>query len=398
MLCVPAMRRRTAALLAATIFAPVSVAAELPREIAGPIWYAAIARPGDDARRAEGELAVAVVNALTLRPELAEEIMAVAAVAAPDLQSGLTERIARFRPTGHARADADTNPPPTAVPPDAGPALAQAVPGLAQAAPRTTRPPPPGDIVSGPGTIQPLFPPLVPEAPPAPAAGFPTDGGEIGDPLEGLNRFVFAVNDAFDTLLLRPAAWAYGEITPAFVKRAFGNFFRNLNSPVILANDLLQFELEEAATTTGRFLVNSTIGVLGLLEVAEDMGMPRHQADFGQTLYSWGVGFGPYLVLPLLGPSSARDATGTAADSMMNPLSYVLDAPPRIVLAATQAVVRREPLIGPLDDIKATSLDYYVALRSSWYQNRQLTLRRGAAGQGGGTDSSATDALFDAAE
>lgn len=367
---VPDMPLRAAALLVA-LLAPATAAAELPRDLAAPIWYAAQSGSAGDPRGVEGELAVAVVNALTLRPDLADEIMAVSAAAAPPaMRAGLAERIALARPAA-AGTDADA----------ASPPLESRL------------------AVSSPGTIQPSTPPLVPQAPPAPARGAAEDGVDIGDPLEDVNRVVFWVNDMVDTLVLRPVAWTYGEIAPAFVKRAFGNFFRNLDSPVVLANDLLQLELEDAATTTGRFLVNSTLGVLGLFEVGEDFGMPPHPADFGQTLHAYGVGFGPYIVLPLLGPSSARDATGVVADSLMNPLTYLLDRTTRVALAASEAVVQREPLIAPLDDLKANSLDYYVALRSSWYQNRQASLRRGPAGSDAGTaGQDATDALFDAAE
>ncbi|MCP4250051.1 MAG: VacJ family lipoprotein, partial [bacterium] len=139
-------------------------------------------------------------------------------------------------------------------------------------------------------------------APPPPTAEAPADDDtvvaglpeEVSDPIEGVNRAVFWVNDLIDTWIFRPIAWTYGFIMPDFIKEGVRNGFDNFNSPVILANDLLQFELEDAAITTGRLVINSTIGIVGLFDVASEWGLPPHHADFGQTMHSYGIGAGPY--------------------------------------------------------------------------------------------------------
>jgi len=215
----------------------------------------------------------------------------------------------------------------------------------------------------------------------------------ISDPLEGLNRAIFTVNDGLDIFVLRPVAALYGFVMPAMVKRGVSNFFDNLNAPVVLANDVLQLEFADAATTTGRFAVNSTVGVLGLFDVAENFGLPDHPADFGQTLYAYGVGPGPYLVLPLLGPSTTRHGVGKAVDTFLHPLTYVLEPGPSFARGAAETVAGRERLLAPLEDLRATSIDYYAALRSAYYQDRRVVLRKGSL-----ADAPDLDAMFDAAE
>ena len=183
--------------------------------------------------------------------------------------------------------------------------------------------------------------------------------------------------------MLRPIAYGYGYITPTFVKSGVRNVFGNLASPVVLANDLLQLDSPSAIRTTGRFVVNSTVGVLGFFDVAQEIGIPKHTADFGQTLHRYGVGSGPYLVLPILGPSSVRDGVGRAVDVFFDtPLTYYLDTYPRLAVTATNGVTLRETLIKPLDDLRANSVDYYAALRAAYFQDRAVALRKGAASQG----------------
>lgn len=256
----------------------------------------------------------------------------------------------------------------------------------------------------------PAFVPAAPE--PAPAASAPIDGttvpgadddlafiedtaaaGEpIDDPLEGLNRVVFTLNDAVDTLIVRPVAAVYGFVTPVVVKQAVGRFYDNLKSPVILANDLLQGEFGAGATTLGRFAVNSTAGVGGLLDVATGIGLPGHDADFGQTLHVYGLGPGPYLVLPLMGPSTLRDATGQVVDGFLDPLGYVLPFEARLGLTAGKAISKREEIMDPLDQLRLGSLDYYAALRGAYYQRRAAEL--GLTG-GAPTAPAADDAFED---
>jgi len=201
-------------------------------------------------------------------------------------------------------------------------------------------------------------------------------GPGIDDPIEGFNRVMFEVNDFLDTWILRPIAWTYGKITPDPLKRGLRNAYANVREPVNLANHLFQLEFTKAAETTGRFLVNSTVGLAGLWDPATDWGLPEQRSDFGHTLYSYDVGSGPYVVLPLLGPSSARDGAGRVVDSFLDPLSYLVSTEIQLGVAGGRAVVERERVIPPLDALKADSIDYYAALRSLWYQNRSANLRR----------------------
>jgi len=210
--------------------------------------------------------------------------------------------------------------------------------------------------------------------PPPPTDALP----EIAyDPLEGLNRGIFAFNDVFDRFLLRPIAWVYGQVTPEPAKRSVRNFFRNLRSPVRLANDMLQLAPEDAGTTLARFLINTTVGVGGLFEVADGWGLKYKPADFGQTMHSYGVNGGPYLVVPFLGPTTMRDGTGLIVDTFFDPLSWVLDTQWNGAVLGGRVVVTREQLIEPLDKLREGSLDYYAALRSAYYQDRATELRKG---------------------
>ncbi len=259
---------------------------------------------------------------------------------------------------------------------------------LAADAPRTATPP---------GPAQRAGPPL-PEAPasasePQPRRRPPVRRDTVSDPLEPVNRVIFAFNDVVDIALLRPIAALYG-FTPEPAKAAVRRVFQNLQEPLTFANDVLQFDAADAGTAVVRFALNSTIGVLGLFDPATAIGLPRHTADFGQTLYSYGVGAGPYLVLPLLGPSTARDTAGRVADYFLDPFGYVLDRDERLALGAADMVVTREKLMAPLDDLRATSVDYYAAVRGAYYQDRAVELAKGRAAD----TSDAVDRLFDEIE
>lgn len=146
--------------------------------------------------------------------------------------------------------------------------------------------------------------------------------GDMADPYEGFNRQVFAFNNGVDKYALGPAATAYKTVTPEFARTGVTNFLRNLNAPVVFANDVLQAEPARAGTTFARFGINSTIGVLGLWDVAGHFGIVRHSEDFGQTLAVWGIDSGPFILLPLLGPSTPRDFLGDGVDFAFNPLNY----------------------------------------------------------------------------
>lgn len=215
---------------------------------------------------------------------------------------------------------------------------------------------------------------------------------EIDDPFEPVNRIIFAFNDTFDLVLLRPIAIVYKLIVPELAIQAVRRAFLNLDSPVIAVNDLLQGDLADAGVTLGRFGINSTVGILGLLDPAADLALERHHADFGQTLHSYGVGAGPYLVQPLLGPASTRGGAGKVVDIFFQPLTYLLNAVENLGLAATRAVVKREELLDPLDELRENSIDYYTGLKAAFWQARQVELNKGALI---GLGSGGADKLFD---
>lgn len=262
-----------------------------------------------------------------------------------------------------------------------------------------------GAVGSAPEVRAPTLAPQAPPVAPRPVAvaastnddafleNEPSDIATINDPLETINRGIFAFNDVLDRFLIRPIALGYGTITPDPVKRSVRNFFSNLRAPIRFANDVLQVDGPGAANTGGRFLINSTVGVLGFFDVADRFGMAHQPADFGQTLHRYSVGSGPYIVIPVLGPSTVRDGFGTAVDTFLDPLTYLLDTYPRVAVAATEAIVRRETLIEPLDELRAGSLDYYAALRAAYFQDRAVVLSKGEA-----PAQSAADDAFDAFE
>jgi len=225
-------------------------------------------------------------------------------------------------------------------------------------------------------------------------APFEEDG--VNDPIEGFNRAVFAVNDALDTMIFRPLAALYGYLMPNPAKPAAQRFFANLTLPVVMINDLVQLDGTDAAVSAGRFVVNSTVGVLGLFDVAAGIGLEKHHADFGQSLHSWGVGAGPYIVLPLLGPGTLRDGFGKGVDGFIDPFRYVLNADLKTARMVGSALVGREALVFPLDELRSSSVDYYSALRAAYYQKRPEQLRKGRGG--GAAEEKAVDDMFDDAE
>lgn len=209
--------------------------------------------------------------------------------------------------------------------------------------------------------------------------------GEIDDPMEGFNRAVFAFNDAADQVLVRPIAKGYRAVVPRPARTGLSNFLRNLRAPVNLANELLQGDLDGAGDVLTRTAVNTFIGLGGLIDVAAMEGIPYDQEDFGQTLAVWGVGHGPYVVLPVLGPSSVRDATGTGVDMFLDPLNwYFYNVQPknegwRYARTAAEGVVKREELLDALDDLRRNSFDYYAAMRSAYVQRRAAMVSDGRA-------------------
>jgi phospholipid-binding lipoprotein MlaA len=308
--------------------------------------------------RVEADMSTVVIGAIAQYPALAGEVVAAAVAAAPDLRDSIVRNAGQAFP---GFADTITR--------AAGGAVSAPAP-----APRIQAPPMETDVANKQDYDE--------------MASVEPD--ELYDPLEGLNRAVLGFNDVVDFLILKPVANVYGFITPDAAKRSVQKAIRNLNAPVILANDLLQFEIGDAAVTTARFVVNSTVGILGLFEAADEIGLDYHPADFGQTLYAYGSGPGPYLVLPLLGPSTLRDGIGIGVDTFFDPFTYLLDFNTRMMVLGGKAVVRREELLEPLDELRAGAIDYYAALRSAYFQNRAVELRKGQL-----PDSSEVDDMFD---
>ena len=190
------------------------------------------------------------------------------------------------------------------------------------------------------------------------------------DPLEPINRFTFAINQFLDTIVFRPLAATYRVLLPQFMRDSIRSFMRNLNTPVVLANDLLQGSFDRAGNTLARFAINTTAGVGGLWDAAEDMGYPFHDEDFGQTLGVWGVGPNPYLVNPILGPSTLRDTVGLIVDRFFDPLTYVLDDEVLLARSFVNGIDFRSRNIEALEDLQRDAVDFYARLRSVYLQRR----------------------------
>jgi len=208
--------------------------------------------------------------------------------------------------------------------------------------------------------------------------------GEVWDPLETPNRFMFALNKTLDTFILRPLAVTYRDLTPPGVQRGTRNLLNNLGEPVTAFNELAQGEGTRSVQTVARFLINSTIGVLGIFDVAKGFGLPPTKEDFGQTLGVWAKAppedGGPYLVLPLAGPSNARDAVGLLVDYLVDPfriaaahfdVDYLL-----YVRGGLEAADARSRTLAALDDIEKNSVDFYSAIRSAYTQRRAAQIRQ----------------------
>ena len=200
---------------------------------------------------------------------------------------------------------------------------------------------------------------------------------EIYDPLENVNRAIFGFNNVADKVILEPVAKGYKKL-PSPVQSGIGNFINNLKLPLAAFNQLLQGQGGNAVESTGRFLVNSTVGVLGLIDVAEKIGLEQKEEDFGQTLATWGVGDGFYVVLPLFGPSNLRDTTGMIMTMMTDPINaYAVNqgeawAVP--IRTAANAIDQRSQIIDEVNALRDNSVDYYAAVRSSYYQNRKAAI------------------------
>ena len=206
---------------------------------------------------------------------------------------------------------------------------------------------------------------------------------DVNDPLESMNRGIFAFNEFFLQWILGPISGVYKDFVPDPVRESIGNILHLVSSPIILANDLLQGEWERAWITTQRTVVNATVGVAGTFDVAANtLDLPRHSEDFGQTLAVWGVGEGFYLVLPFFGPSNPRDGIGKLVDGYAHPLTRWAANTDReeitYGLFSAAAVHEYSEIKDELDQIRKTSIDYYAAIRSMFRQKRAAEIRNGA--------------------
>ncbi|CAG4902023.1 MlaA family lipoprotein [Paraburkholderia gardini] len=199
-----------------------------------------------------------------------------------------------------------------------------------------------------------------------------------GDPLEPMNRAVFKFNDSLDTYVAQPIAKGYQKVTPGPLRTAISNFFSNLGDLGNAANNLMQLHITDATEDVMRFAFNSTFGIFGLLDWATPAGLPKHHQDFGLTLGRWGVPSGPYLVLPLFGPSSFRDSVGFAVDFRFNPLNYAEPAV-RNPMYGLQFVSKRADLLGATDLLSQAALDKYSFVRDAYTQQRISLLRAAGA-------------------
>jgi phospholipid-binding lipoprotein MlaA len=200
------------------------------------------------------------------------------------------------------------------------------------------------------------------------------------DPLEPFNRKVFWFNDKLDTYVLKPVATGYDRVVPHVVQRSVRNFFDNLRFPVFALNDLLQAKPKAAARDVGRFAVNTTVGVAGFFDPASRFGLERHWEDFGQTLGVWGLGPGPYLVLPILGPSSPRDTTGLVVDYFFSVVPLFVPAEYLWSARVVDTVNSRSLALGTVEEARAAALDFYSSVRSAYFEHRRAQVNDGAEG------------------
>ncbi|MCF6216915.1 MAG: VacJ family lipoprotein [Emcibacter sp.] len=216
---------------------------------------------------------------------------------------------------------------------------------------------------------------------------------EKNDPLEPMNRVIFSFNQGFDDILLEPAARFYRQFGPPDIRKGISNFVNNWREPVTFVNDILQGEVTRAGTSLSRFLINSTFGLLGLLDTATYWGIEGHSEDFGETFAVWGFGEGPYIMLPILGPSNARDLTGFVVDFFYDPVSLWLSHKGWTYVRYGRLVMRglifREENLETLDDLGRSSTDFYATMRSAYRQFRNHDINNGVL------DITADDDLFD---
>ncbi len=199
------------------------------------------------------------------------------------------------------------------------------------------------------------------------------------DPFEGLNRGVYSFNKTVDSIVIDPLTGIYRAITPDFVDRGITNFFSNLNDISVIVNDLMQLKVEQAVEDTLRFVFNTTVGLFGFFDVASAIDMPKHKEDFGQTLATWGVGSGPYLMMPLFGPTTLRDTSRFPVDGfLLNPVSYLESDSLKIGLFGLNYADVKSDLRKTTELAEQVSLDEYEFIKNAYFEQRETLINDGS--------------------
>lgn len=201
------------------------------------------------------------------------------------------------------------------------------------------------------------------------------------DPWRNSNQKIFELNDYFDQLIVRPVASTYNLFVPRVARQGIGNFFSNIDDINVLVNDLLQFKFDAALNDSGRFLINSTLGVAGFMDIASGFGLFKNEEDFGQTLGYWGVNPGPYVMLPVFGGSNVRDSFGLVLDTLFNPIQYHDEASLRLTLFLVEETDLRSSLLA-LDELIVG--DRYLFIREAYLQRRDYLVKDGQVEDGFG--------------
>ena len=207
-------------------------------------------------------------------------------------------------------------------------------------------------------------------------------GTEINDPLEPLNRGIYMVNSVVDGLVMKPVAIAYRLLLPQPIRDSAGNFYRNIKSPISFCNHLLQWEPRRAGNSLARFVINSTCGILGMFDAADEIGFKSDETNFNETLAVWGINTGPYLIIPVLGPSSFRRVVGIGGDYFMQPINYYFmgdrhedDYWASLTLTGVDLTHQRNEVLEAVDDVIANALDPYATFRSVYFQKQTARLK-----------------------
>lgn len=206
---------------------------------------------------------------------------------------------------------------------------------------------------------------------------------EPQDPWQGVNRGIYQFNDTLDRAILKPIAQGYDKVMPKPVDKGIDNIFSNIGDVVVLLNDILQLKLKQSVSDTGRLLVNTTLGLGGIFDVASPLGMPKHNEDFGQTLGRWGTPSGPYIVLPFMGPSTVRNSIGRLPDGAVNNVVLneigIDELDERLIYSGIAIVNTRQGLLGASDLLDNSGADPYTFLRESYLQRRVQLVNDGIA-------------------